>query len=106
RGLARARWAAQELERALRQMKRDVAEDFRSHPVSQADILEANHWNSSGSAAGVRVVPRWFAAMPRPPTFMVKGRLRFTGAGGRGSEALIICGYLVGKAHGQEVRKD
>src|SRR5690606_26390082 len=38
----------QELERALRQMKGDVAEDFRTHAVSQADILEADHRISLG----------------------------------------------------------
>src|SRR5690606_19730014 len=98
--LARARRAAEELERPLGQVKRDVAENLRSHAVSQADILEANH----GKSLDFR--PRRgrsfrFAARSRPSIAMVNARLMSTEAGGRGSEALIICRYPGHEPHGR-----
>ena len=43
RRLAGAGWPAQELEGARRNLERNVAQDLRTHPVSHADILEADH---------------------------------------------------------------
>ena len=43
RRLARAGGAGDELERARRDVKRHVAQDFRPEPVAKADIFEADH---------------------------------------------------------------
>jgi hypothetical protein len=50
--LAGPRRSAQELERALRDVQGNVAEDFRTHAIAEADIFETNQFRRPEIAGG------------------------------------------------------
>src|SRR5690606_35089806 len=80
---AGARRAAQELEGTLRQMERDVAQDFGTHAVSEADIFEVNHcavsWNSLAARRSVERGDKQAGSDPRePPLRAASGREALT----------------------------
>ena len=85
-GLAGAGGASQELERAFGNVQGNVAENFRAHPVAQADVLEADQMQSPW----VLGPPKRAECSRRPSGRRVNDRLNFTAKAG-----LIRC--LVGK---------